>query len=332
MITIEDRIRRAIAETAEEITADHVPPLRLPLDRHRLPGPRTRILAAVAAAASVAAVAITAVVIARGQAPQPRTHTWTATAPPALARQLRRALRAWSDFPVSRSPRPLVVVGFDINDPASGFASGAAKDAYLQRAIDFPARLPSGPGRMSGYPLISAARAVTVFKSTAAKGPPVSARLTVASIRLGAGVFETDRGQRRLPAWLIAFRGVRDPAAVLAVAPASIFAAPRQYGRWPEVTTALISAHGRILELRFIGGPAGSGPCSVSYRGYLAVTPEAVSVVLSGHTFGGPGAVCAEPGYLRHVTIRLPVPLGGRVVVDAVSGLAVAVSRAASGG
>jgi hypothetical protein len=44
--------------------------------------------------------------------------------------------------------------------------------------------------------------------------------------RLGAAMFMTDRGLRRLPAWLFGFAAIRGTAAVLAVAPAQIFPLP----------------------------------------------------------------------------------------------------------
>jgi hypothetical protein len=50
--------------------------------------------------------------------------------------QLRRALRAWSGFAVSASPRPLVLVGPQVADPAGGFPSGAIKLAYFERAVE----------------------------------------------------------------------------------------------------------------------------------------------------------------------------------------------------
>ncbi|HEX3751278.1 MAG TPA: hypothetical protein VHW06_12015 [Streptosporangiaceae bacterium] len=52
--------------------------------------------------------------------------------------------------------------------------------------------------------------------------PPSSAspvgRLTVTGVKLGTGLFGTDRGQQALPAWRFSFRGVTGTADVLAVA------------------------------------------------------------------------------------------------------------------
>jgi len=90
--------------------------------------------------------------------------------------QLRRALRAWSGFAVSATPRPLVLVGSQVADPASGFPSSAVKLAYFERAVAAPPVLPPGPPAASGYPLISAGEAFTVFKSTAGRRAPAPGR------------------------------------------------------------------------------------------------------------------------------------------------------------
>src|SRR5215467_4629642 len=115
--------------------------------------------------------------------------------------QLRRALRAWSEFPAAASPRPLVLAGPDVADPPVGFPSGAAKLAYLEGAVRFPARLPHGPAAAHGFRLISARQAVTAFRAGAADGPRPGASLRVTTVRLGTALFATDRGMRRLPAW-----------------------------------------------------------------------------------------------------------------------------------
>jgi hypothetical protein len=129
---------------------------------------------------------------------------------------LRQVLRTWSAFPASGTPRPLVMTGPPVADPASGFPSGDAKLAYLEGAFNLPATLPSGPAVAAGFPLITARQATQVLRSVAAKGPPVTSRLTVTGVRLGTALFDTDRGPRQLPAWLFGLAGVRDPAGVLA--------------------------------------------------------------------------------------------------------------------
>jgi hypothetical protein len=47
-------------------------------------------------------------------------------------------------------------------------------------------------------------------------------------------------------------------------------------------------------------------------------------VVVQGHERDA-AAVCAAMGYPRRVTVVLPAPLGGRVLVDAAGGVAITV-------
>lgn len=65
--------------------------------------------------------------------------------------------------PVRSSPRLLVLTGPGIADLPAGFPDGAAKLAYLERAVRFPSRLPLGPAVAAGFRLISAWQAVARF-------------------------------------------------------------------------------------------------------------------------------------------------------------------------
>lgn len=241
------------------------------------------------------------------------------------AGRLRQVLRAWSAFPANATPRPLVLTGPAVADPVSGFPSGEAKLAYLEGAFRMPAALPSGPAAAAGFQLITAREAAGVLKSIAGKGPPVTTRLTVTGVRLGTAVFDTDRGPRQLPAWLFGLAGVRDPAGVLAIARSRIFT-PRgrpANGR-PFVADARLGRGGRTLTVQFYGAPSGTGPCSASYTLNRAFSPTAVAVAVQEHKRDGT-ALCTAVGYPRRVTVVLPAPLGGRVLVDAASGVAVTV-------
>ncbi|MGE5287498.1 MAG: hypothetical protein ACM3ML_09900 [Micromonosporaceae bacterium] len=244
---------------------------------------------------------------------------------PRTGRQLADALRAWSSFPVSASPRPLVLSGPRVADP-EGFPNGAAKLAYTQGAIHTPAALPSRPAAAAGFPLISSREAFGVFAATPAKGAPAVAPLTVTAVRIGTGVFQTDRGPRRLPAWLFGFRGIQDPAAVLAVAPVRVFSPPGHWaGALPFITRARLSPDGRTLTVEFAGAASGTGPCTADYHLRLADSRTAVAVVVQEHAHGCNGP-CPAVAYRRDVTTVLSAPLGARVLVDAVSGTAVTVT------
>ena len=145
-------------------------------------------------------------------------------------------------------------------------------------------------------------------------------------MRLGAGAFATDRGVRRLPAWLFGFSGVPDPAAVLAVAPSRIFAPPARPARsaWPDMS-ARLGRDRRTLTIRLFGTAPGTGPCTASYSVRQAASPAAVAVAVQGHAHGGGAVACSAVGYLRQVKVVLSAPLGGRVLVDAANGAAIPV-------
>ncbi len=251
---------------------------------------------------------------------------------PEPGQQLLRALRAWSGFPVRASPRPLVITGQRVADPRHGFPGGDAKLAYFERAVKVPAAWPSGVPAAAGFPLISAREAFGVFKSTAGKGPPAAIRLTVTTVRLGSALFQTDRGSRRLPAWLLGFAGIRGPAAVLAVAPARIFSrAGLPASGVPFVTGARLDPDGHTLTVEFTGAQSGTGPCTAGYHLQLAVSKRAIAVAVREQAHGGHVVACSSVGYPRQVTAVLPAPLGARVVVDAASSAAVTVTTAPGG-
>jgi hypothetical protein len=141
-------------------------------------------------------------------------------------------------------------------------------------------------------------------------------------------VFATDRGFRRLPAWLFGFAGVPDPAAVLAVAPSRIFAPPAGPATSGSLDMrARLAPDRRTLTIRLVGAAPGTGPCTASYSVRQAVSPAAVAITVREHAHGG-AVACAPVGYPRQVTVVLPAPLGGRVLVDAASGAAIPVTSA----
>jgi hypothetical protein len=249
-----------------------------------------------------------------------------ASVPGPGAGRMRQVLRDWSAFPASATPRPLVLTGPPVADPASGFPGGDAKLAYLEGAFDLPATLPPGPAAAAGFPLITARQATLVLRSVAAKGPPVTSRLKVTGVRLGTAVFGTDRGARQLPAWLFGLAGVRDPAGVLAVAASRIFAPRgRAANGLPFVDDARLGPEGRTLTVRFFGAASGTGPCTAGYSVTQAASRAAVAVAVEEHAHGDGSVLCPAVGYARHVTVALAAPLGGRVLVDAASGMAVPV-------
>lgn len=241
--------------------------------------------------------------------------------------ELERALAAWSQFPVTATPRPLVLAGPDVTGPLPGFPSGGAKLAYLEGQFTFPRTMPRGPGSAGGFRVITAGQAAALLRQGGVKGPPAGTRLAVTTVRLGDGEFVTDRGVRRLPAWLFSFAGIRGPAAVLAAAPTQIFTPPvAPDTRLPIVNWAYGSPGGQALTVRFTGARGGHGPCTAGYTAQTAESPSAVAVTVIEHPHGGSNVACSAVAYSREVTIRLASPLGARVLVDAVSGAPIPVT------
>jgi len=260
------------------------------------------------------------------------------------ARAAREALALWARFPANADPRPIVGAGTgSINLPAAGFATGDAKIAYLEGRLRAGLRLPAGPASTDGYQLISAAAAIVQLRAGTHPEPglPRPPVLVVTRAQLGSGVFGTDRGRERLPAWVLRVTGIRGPVQVLAVAP------PRQ---WPEPTTTReltkLGVHdsaeesvtgsptSRKLSINFIGGPAGHRPCDFSYTATAYASAHAIAIVVAEHPVPEPvrpnglaTVACALVGYERSASVRLASALGGRVVIAGDDGAALPVSQ-----
>jgi hypothetical protein len=159
-------------------------------------------------------------------------------------------------------------------------------------------------------------------------GSPPSLETT--GVRLGSGLFLTDRGWRELPAWLFTLAGVENPATVLAIAPSAIYSAPVTTGGFSRAQTGATIEHGRTLVANFAGAQSGSGPCTASYSLSVKESKEAVAVVVVAHPHESGAVACTAVGYPRHASARLKAPLGGRVVVDATTGGAMSVTPTTS--
>jgi hypothetical protein len=242
---------------------------------------------------------------------------------------LAAALRAWASFPVRQNPRPIVLVAGSVNAPRSGFASGADKLAYLSADFRLATPLPTTTS-VGGTPVISADRAYALLHADAEmKQPAGTTALVITAVRLDREVFDTDRGPQSLPAWLFLFKGVADPAEVLAIAPGVSWS--RNDAADPlAIESATISSDGRTVVVRFVGAAPGSGPCSAEYGADLAESDTSVAVsihqVTSPTPVGTAGATnvsadstafaCSSIGYFRTVALTLHRLLGNRVVTD----------------
>lgn len=254
-------------------------------------------------------------------------------APLPSASRTPTALAAWSRFPVHASPRPLILIdGDNVNGPALGFPSDDTKAAYDDGDITAPSSFPSGPRSAAGFPLVSSQSAFNTLKGAAISGPPATTALVVTSVTLGTSVFQTDRGQRTLPAWLFAFQGIQYPAQVLAVASSRIFT-PRRVtlpDAVPEsalpVGSATLASDHRTLTVEVAGAPEGTGPCDAIYSLHTVASKKAVAVQVDEVVHYKSGVGCLLQGAFIHLNTKLAKPLGNRVVVDAYSAAAVPVT------
>lgn len=233
----------------------------------------------------------------------------------------RRALRAWAAFPVSATPRPVVLLGSAVLDPAGGVPDAVDRAAYLAGALDLPATLPAGPDRAAGWPLVDARQAAALLRSRPGR-PAGRTRLPVTRVAFGSAVFSTDRGSRQLPAWLFSLRGVRQPAAVLAVSPAARFAPrlPAGTPRYDPVRAITVGPDGRTVLVGLAAAPAGSPACEAGYAVRAVESPQAVALrigVPRRDEAASPEPFCDDATYHRAASVQLASPLGARVLVSA---------------
>jgi hypothetical protein len=348
MTEIEERLRGSLHELGDAYEPSEDLPRRITdlIDRGAVTesrGPRSvhriqrRRWATGFVMLGVVVVAISAAIAfgPRSAAPGGRSHSTSGRQPiTETTPQLRRALRIWSGFPVSTWPRPLILLGNQVDAPSGGFPDDASKIAFDAGAINVPETFPSGPPTVGGLPLISARTAFAFFKSTAGKGPSATVDLNVRSVKLGTAVFETDRGYHTLPAWLFSFRGIQNPAAVLAVARAAFFSPTGLPPNGPPATLgARLSSDGRTLTVIFGGAPWGTGPCDLEYSLGSAVSKTGVALQLNARQVDKDrNAVCAMPGTGSQIVMTLSAPLGNRVVIDAANGAPVPVEGASISG
>jgi hypothetical protein len=224
-----------------------------------------------------------------------------------------------------------VVLGGDVVVGALSFQDSQAKWEYMAGAVDPPDELPKGPSTADGYSIIDVSRAIVLLqRGEQVSGPKPQSRLKITSVRFGNANFVTDRGPERLPAWLFSFARAQGEAAVLAVGPQAVWSPAGSSSQSASlVMSATLGADQRALTAKFVGAPAGTGMCTADYSLQLTESATAVvaTVVESDYRPPPPGRGCLTVGYVRTASGVLKAALGARVVVDAVSARAVAVSR-----
>jgi hypothetical protein len=248
--------------------------------------------------------------------------------------KLNRALHAWAGFPVGSSPRRLVLLQGYVLNPEYGFGDDNGKEAFLDGDITAPATWPASPASSTGFPIVGAAAAFKTLTTPSTNSLGTPPPLATSGVQLGSGLFLTDRGWRVLPAWLYSLTGVQNPAKVLAVAASALYSAPiTRGGMSPSQMSATVSPNGRQLVATFVGDAAGTGPCTAGYTLSFKESKQAVALLVIAHPHGaanGAAYTCTLVGYSRHATVGLKAPLGKRVVVDATSEGAMAVTRVAA--
>jgi hypothetical protein len=228
------------------------------------------------------------------------------------------ALADWQDFPVGATPRPVVLVGPSTVGPAGPERGGPGYQPELGRGdVLLPKQLPPRPPRTGGFTVMSAQDAAQLLHVVPSRETTLPSPLRVTGIRFGTGVFDTDRGSRRLPAWLFSFAGVTRPAAVLAVPPFL----PHNPSEGPATAgdNARVSQDGRTVTIDFVGYGPGRGACATDYIARVAESATAVAILIDTSTAKVPdGTVidCAAPTHRQTVTVTLSAPLGARVLID----------------
>jgi hypothetical protein len=240
------------------------------------------------------------------------------------------ALAAWSNFPVSRRPRPIVLVGPSLVQYA-GYSTGEAKIAAMSGSYRLAVTPPPDPqptpvdlpGGRATLPVIGAAAAIDRMKADAGDKPdPSVPPLAIVGVEFGTAPIDTDRGTFALPVWRVHTADELGPTTVLAVADSAL--AHHAGASVPHAAnSAKVSADGRHLTLT-VQESVPHCPGEPIYRTTAAVreSATAVAVVFTRTQVSAipadPNGACAAYIQLQPVTYRvdLAAPLGDRVLVD----------------
>jgi hypothetical protein len=287
-----------------------------------VPPPARRRAGRAAYAASVLSVAAILIVPAVRGSQQPTT---TACAPaggppeelPANAADpvLTCMLAEAADFPADADPRPVLVLRQYEGPPE--FRSGDGTSAFGTGNWEGPTALPQTPAEADGYPVISAAEALTRLRKIdgGASGPPQGRLLRVSDMRLGSVDTHTDRGIRRLPAWAVTFDGALGPTWIPAIAaPARYLRPALDHDSYWDMD---LSADGRTVTLA-LGSDAGFPmPCDSTKEMRIAESDHAVATrLVTVPRTPQPGE---KPGDCEQHTVsgHLAKPLGNRILLAA---------------
>jgi hypothetical protein len=223
-------------------------------------------------------------------------------------RRAHRSLDHWSEYPIHRSPRRLVLTG-QTTLVSAGFPSDEAKQAFLTGGFEPTAAVPD-----------EVMRALSQHRQHQVRVH--GHRLRVTGAEKTSATFDTDRGPRELPAWRVQIDGMDGPISVLDPAIARDAVGPDGVdGITGTDMRARTGADERTLILEFIGSP----PQYTDYpRAVVLESPTAVAVIpVPLELLEGDRLLY---GQQREVTAHLDNPLGARVAVDYRSGCPITVS------
>jgi hypothetical protein len=242
-------------------------------------------------------------------------------------------LEAWRDFPVTRTPRPILLLGAPLRE--TGYHTGDAKLAVATGRYKLATTLPSTqpatstatlPDGTFPLPIITAAQA---YESLRGSGNPANAPdanpapLLITRVELGMVPFPTDRGALDLPAWLFHAPESFEPLA---------WPAPHPDAFWHlgDLTFAGDTSDGRLaadtitLTVSMPAPNPGACPGDPIYRHHPVVLEESTAVAVGVRreiVSIAPGPRRDDCGYdlmlrVQPYTVTLAAPLGKRVLVS----------------
>ena len=218
----------------------------------------------------------------------------------------RWAVHRWSAFPLRRAPRPLVLVASRVR-VEKGFKTGEAKTAFLEGRFESCGELP---------PAVLDALAPHGQPRPRQSGPP----LLITAAELSECEFETDRGDRCLPAWRLTAQDALGPIWVLDPHVADWQPAADADGSPPDLQTPAQAPFSRVDvaadERSLVAHWLGASPAFERYpEAEVVESAHAFSIVAVGVDIGPPGVRTAV-GFLHQVPAVLREPVGARVYVD----------------
>jgi hypothetical protein len=267
----------------------------------------------------------------------------TASPPPAAVnvgafdKLARQEAVAWAGSPLAKAWRAglVILAGDDLSSgPSGGFPSGQDKMDFIEGDLIFTGPPPSGgpagvvtwpDGATMKVPVLSEARTFSELTSSRECPSCVTTPLDVTAATPTTLAVGTSRGLAKVPAWAFTLKGVSGPVIQAALPPGS-YVTPGSTGSpsaarlaplgkaFTGAGSAAVSADGRTLTLRLFGGP-----CDATWGG-LETEADGAIVVGGWEVDPHPDVPCAAMLISLTTTVRLPAPVGDRVIIDASTG------------